>query len=142
MFFELDDIRRRRLPTWTLNNVTGWHTAVDSTPSWNYQRGTQNFNDRHHGWSHHFILPAVHQSLHSKLDSALQVLRTPNISQSSTNLVQLSHKSRVLQQGSQRCSPPGSLRSFLRHGSQAGCFQAVQLWLAKQLRRFRVQLLS
>lgn len=39
MFFELEDIRRRRLPTWTLNNTTGWHAAVDSTPSWNYQRG-------------------------------------------------------------------------------------------------------
>lgn len=142
MFFELDDIRRRRLPTWTLNNVTGWHTAVDSTPSWNYQRGTQYFNGRHHGGSRHFILPAVHQSLHSKLHSALQVLRTTNIVHSSTNLVQLSHKSRVLQQGSQGCSPPCSLWSLLRYGSQAGSLQAVQLGLAKQLRRFRVQLLS
>lgn len=39
MFFEFEDIRKRRMPSWGLHNTTGWHTAVDSTPSWNYQRG-------------------------------------------------------------------------------------------------------
>jgi len=39
MFFELDDVQRRHNPTWWTNNVTAWHTAVDSTPSWNFQRG-------------------------------------------------------------------------------------------------------
>ena len=39
MFFGLDDVQRRHNPTWWTNNVTAWHTAVDSTPSWNYQRG-------------------------------------------------------------------------------------------------------
>jgi hypothetical protein len=39
MFFELEDIKHRHNPHWWTNNVTGWHTAVDSTPSWNYQRG-------------------------------------------------------------------------------------------------------
>lgn len=40
MFFELEDVKRRHNPSWWTNNVTHWHTAVDSTPSWNYQRGT------------------------------------------------------------------------------------------------------
>ena len=39
MFFELDDVQRRHNPTWWTNNVTSWTRAVDSTPSWNYQRG-------------------------------------------------------------------------------------------------------
>ena len=39
MFFEFEDIRKRRQPTWGLNNTTGFHNAVDSTPTWNYQRG-------------------------------------------------------------------------------------------------------
>ena len=39
MFFEFEDIKKRRIPTWGLNNTTGWHAAADSTPSWNYQRG-------------------------------------------------------------------------------------------------------
>ena len=39
MFFELDDVQRRHNPTWWTNNVTAWTRAVDSTPSWNYQRG-------------------------------------------------------------------------------------------------------
>ena len=39
MFFEFEDIRKRRQPTWGLNNTTGFHHAVDSTPTWNYQRG-------------------------------------------------------------------------------------------------------
>ena len=59
MFFELEDIRRRRMPTWTLNNTTGWHTAVDSTPSWNYQRGILALKLRYHGRSSHRLFPAV-----------------------------------------------------------------------------------
>lgn len=27
------------MPAWSNNNVTMWTTALDSTPSWNYQRG-------------------------------------------------------------------------------------------------------
>ena len=40
MFFELWNIQRRHSPYSDLSNTTGWHTAIDSTPSWNYQRGT------------------------------------------------------------------------------------------------------
>jgi hypothetical protein len=43
MFFELEDVRRRRQTTWGLANQSGWHTAVDSTLSWNYQRGIIQF---------------------------------------------------------------------------------------------------
>lgn len=39
MFFELEDIKRRHMPTWSNNNTTVWVPALDSTPSWNYQRG-------------------------------------------------------------------------------------------------------
>ena len=39
MFFELDDIKRRHMPAWSTNNVTQWTPALDSTYSWNYQRG-------------------------------------------------------------------------------------------------------
>ncbi len=46
MFFELDDVKRRHNPSWWTNNVTHWTTAVDSTPSWNYQRGKSLGNDR------------------------------------------------------------------------------------------------
>lgn len=120
MFFELEDIRRRRLPTWTLNNVTGWHTAVDSTPSWNYQRGTCTYHSRHHDQSCHHILPAVPQPLHPQLDAAVKVLRAANIPQPGADVVQLSHQSRELQQGHEGCSSPHSLRSLVRHGPQAG----------------------
>lgn len=40
MFFELEDIKRRHMPAWSTNNVTMWVPALDSTPTWNYQRGT------------------------------------------------------------------------------------------------------
>jgi len=52
MFFELEDIRRRRQPTWGLNNTTGWHTAVDSTVSWNMQRGKLIRLSRFLDWFH------------------------------------------------------------------------------------------
>lgn len=39
MFFELEDIKRRHMPTWSNNNTTVWVPALDSTPTWNYQRG-------------------------------------------------------------------------------------------------------
>ena len=39
MFFELEDIKRRHSPYFNVTNVGGWTPAVDSTPSWNYQRG-------------------------------------------------------------------------------------------------------
>lgn len=55
MFFELEDIRRRRQPTWGLNNTTGWHTAVDSTVSWNMQRGNHFPSSRFPHWLHNYL---------------------------------------------------------------------------------------
>jgi hypothetical protein len=39
MFFELDDIKRRHMPNWSINNTTAWSPAMDSNLTWNFQRG-------------------------------------------------------------------------------------------------------
>jgi len=64
MFFELDDVQRRHNPSWWTNNVTTWTTAVDSTPSWNYQRGTQIYIFRFDHRINRRTSPTVHYSFH------------------------------------------------------------------------------
>jgi hypothetical protein len=39
MFFELEDVKRRRPPYHDYNNVGSYVTPTDSTLSWNLQRG-------------------------------------------------------------------------------------------------------
>jgi hypothetical protein len=51
MFFELDDIKRRHMPQWFVHNVTAWTPSLDSSYTWNYQRGNIiKLIYRYHGW--------------------------------------------------------------------------------------------
>ena len=47
------------MPQWSTNNVTQWTTALDSTPSWNYQRGNKNNNIRCDGWTFCMLNSAI-----------------------------------------------------------------------------------
>ncbi len=60
MFFELEDVKRRHMPAWSNNNVTMWTPALDSTPTWNYQRGNFLTHLRCYDWFVRLRYPAIH----------------------------------------------------------------------------------
>lgn len=142
MFFELEDIRRRRMPTFGLNNTTGWHTAVDSTPSWNYQRGKRTLNRRRDDRTRDHISAGDSQQLHTQFQTARQILRTPHVSFTGQDLVQCRLQPIILQQGQNRRKTIDFVRRILRHRSQIGSVQTVQLGMAVQLRWIRILFLQ
>ena len=64
MFFELYEIKCRRNSTCRTNNITAWHTSVEFSPSWNYQRVTPKHISRPHDRSNRKNSPAIHFALH------------------------------------------------------------------------------
>jgi len=89
MFFELDDVQRRHNPSWWTNNVTTWTTAVDSTPSWNFQRGNiikiYRFDHRFDSWTSSTIFNTFYITRWSNA----QTLLTSNIPYTMGNIYKI-----------------------------------------------------
>lgn len=51
------------MPAWWTNNVTAWTPAIDSTPSWNLQRGITNNKNRIHDRIIRLLCPTISKSL-------------------------------------------------------------------------------
>ena len=47
------------MPAWWTNNVTAWVPALDSTPSWNYQRGIAFNKYRCYDWFVCMLSPTI-----------------------------------------------------------------------------------